>query len=136
MDSSWGNWREHRISAKGWLVGLGMTAIATVGGVMAVMNPSEAAYEAFATQEVVKLLDDHVCAEAPKAFNLKQECKSLLISRRSDIKQFIADNTHYQNFIFFSLYTTDVGVAPLTPTYRVEAIGLFRQFHVYDTSQN
>lgn len=136
MDSSWVSWREHRLSSRTVWMGLGLTTLTTLGTVLAVMNPSEAAYEVYATQKVVTLLDQNVCAEAPKAFNLKQDCKSLLTSHRSEIKQFIADNTQHQNFIFFSLYTTDVAIAPFAPTYRVETIGVFRQFHIYDTARN
>lgn len=136
MDSSWVSWREYRLSFKTVGIGLGLTTLTTFGTVLAVMNPSEAAYEAYATQKVVTLLDQNVCAEAPKVFNLKQDCKSLLTSHRSQIKQFITNNTQHQNFIFFSLYSTDVSIAPFAPTYRVETIGVLRQFHIYDTVQN
>lgn len=100
---------------------------------MVATNPSQAAYEAYATQKVMTLLDHNVCAEAPKAFNLRKDCKSLLTSRRSDIKRFIADNTYSQNFIFFSVYTTDVSVASFLPDYRVETVGAFQRFHIYET---
>jgi hypothetical protein len=136
MDSSWVNWREQRLSARTVWMSLGLTTLTTLGTVLAVMNPGEAAYEAYATQKVVTLLDQNLCAEAPKVFNLKQDCKSLLISHRSEIKQFITNNTQHQNFIFFSIYTTDVSIAPFTPTYRVETLGVLRQFHIYDTAQN
>lgn len=136
MDSTWEIWRAHRISFRNILVGIGVTAMTSLGAVMAVMNPSQAAYETYATQKVLTLLDQNICKEAPKAFELQQNCKAQLTSNRSQIKQFIANNTYQQNFIFFSIYTTDVSVSSFLPSYRVETVGAFRQFHVYDTAQN
>lgn len=135
MDSSWGNWREYQPSSKRVVVGLAVTALTTLGAVMAAMNPGQAAYEKYATQQVIKLLDQGICQEAPKAFNLQRDCQFQLATHRSKIKQFIASNTEHQNFIFFSIYTTDVSVSAFLPSYRVETVGAFRQFHLYDAAQ-
>lgn len=132
MESIWGR-QQSRFITKNILMGLGFVSVTSLGAVMAVTNPSQAAYESYATQQVMTLLDQNICTEAPKAFDLRKECKSLLTSKRSQIKQFIADNTYYQNFVFFSLYTTDVSVASFLPNYRVETVGAFQQFHIYET---
>jgi len=136
MDSSLVNWREHRISPKNVLVGISVATLTALGVVTAVMNPSQAAYESYATKQVISLLDGNICKEAPKAFDLQRECKAQLVSKRSQIREFIASNTQQQNFVFFSIYTTDVYVSSFLPSYRVETIGAFQQFHIFDTSQN
>lgn len=135
MESSWERRRSFAINIRKFGLALGLFAATSTGAAMAIMNPSEAAYEVYATQKVIKLLDQNVCAEAPQAFNLKQDCKALLVSNRSYIQEFIANNTHRQDFLFFSLYTTDISVASFLPDYRVEAVGAFRQFHIYQTAQ-
>ncbi|MDX2239170.1 MAG: DUF4359 domain-containing protein [Leptolyngbyaceae cyanobacterium bins.302] len=133
MESSWGRSQRLRISTKSALIGLGLASVTSLGTFMAVTNPSQAAYESYATQKVVNLLDRNVCAEAPKSFDLRKDCKSYLTANRSQIKEFIANNTQRQNFILFSVYTTDVSVASFLPDYRVESVGAFQQFHVYET---
>lgn len=133
MDSSWAQQRKIAINLTSLVTGLGIASVTGLGSVMAVTNPSQAAYEAYVTQEMVTFLDQNVCAEAPKAFDLRRDCKLMLKTNRSQIKQFIADGTQRHNYVFFSVYTTDLAVASFLPTYQVETIGAFRQFHVYDT---
>jgi hypothetical protein len=100
---------------------------------MVVTNPGQVAYETYATRKLVDYLDQNVCSEAPVAFGLRQECASILKNNRSQIRKFIAENTHQQNFILFSLYTTDLSVGSFLPSYRVESVGAFDQFYIYET---
>ncbi|MDX2232527.1 MAG: DUF4359 domain-containing protein [Leptolyngbyaceae cyanobacterium bins.349] len=136
MESSWGRQHGLRVGTRKFLTGLGVIAVTSMGAVMAVMNPSQATYETYATQKVVALIDQNICVEAPKSFNLRQDCRSLIANNRSQIRQFIANNTSHQNFIFFSIYTTDVSVAAFLPNYRVETVGAFQRFYIYDTVRN
>ena len=136
MESSWGQQQGFKIKPKSLLAGLGIASLSSLAAVMAVMNPTQGAYEAYATQKVVAILDRNVCTEAPKAFNLRRDCKSLLTNNRSQIKQFIANHTEHQNFIFFSVYKTDVEIATFLPSYRVETVGAFQRFHLYESVRN
>lgn len=102
---------------------------------MVVTNPSQAAYEAYATQKIVTLLDHNICAEAPTSFGLRQDCKNLLKTNRAKVREFVADNTERKDFIFFSVYTTRLSIASFLPAYRVETVGAFRQFQIYETIQ-
>ncbi len=135
MDSGWVKHHGTEISSRGILIGLGIAAVTALGTVMAVTNPSQAAYEAYATQKLVAVLDRNICAEAPTSFGLRNDCKSLLQANRSRIREFIADSTERRDFLFFSIYTTRLAVASFLPSYRVEAVGAFRQFQVYETVQ-
>ncbi|MBF2027837.1 MAG: DUF4359 domain-containing protein [Oscillatoriales cyanobacterium C42_A2020_001] len=135
MDSSWAEQHGVGITPRNMVIGLGIASITSLGIVMAVTNPSQAAYETYATQKIVTLLDRNVCAEAPTAFGLRNDCKNLLKTNRSKIREFVADSTERRDFLFFSVYTTRLSVASFLPTYRVETIGAFHQFQIYETIQ-
>ena len=135
MDSSWAKQHGIGIPSNSVLLGIGIAAITSLGAVMAATNPSQAAYEAYATQKLVTLLDRNICAEAPISFGLRNECKNMLQANRAKIQHFIAESTERRDFVFFSVYTTHLSVASFLPTYRVETVGAFRQFQIYETVQ-
>ncbi len=134
MDSSWVKQYRFSINTKS-LSFLGLGALTCLGGLMVATNPGQDAYESYATQQLVTYVDDQVCDKAPKAFGLKQECRSLLQSNRSQIKKMIADGTQQRNFVFFSVYTTELSVTSFLPKYRVLTLGMFDHFLIYDTMQ-
>lgn len=113
---------------------LGGSGLAVLGVALTVTNPNQAAYDQFAAQTMTNYLTKEVCQppqEVPEIFAnlLKQGCTSLAKSSQSEIQQFISQNTHRQNLIFFSLYTTNLLV------YRVETVGIFQNFYIYDVTQ-
>ena len=136
MESSWQQPRSLRLSWKALKIGLGVSSISGIATIMTLTNPGQAAYERYATQKVIGLLNQNVCAEAPKSFNLRRDCQDLLKTHRDQIQEFIAKNTERQDFVLFSVYTTDVAIASFLPKYRVETVGAFRQFHIYDTADS
>jgi uncharacterized protein YceK len=123
--------------------GLKVTAIvagitlAGAGAILATTNPTQSAYEKFATKQLIAYLEQNTCAKAP--FGLERRCKSLLESNQSQIQTLIAQGTQRQNFIFFSLYTTDlsaekvlpIGLGDLLPSYNFGTVGIFQNFHIY-----
>lgn len=115
-------------------------AIATVAaigfaGVMAWTNPSQEAYETFATRELTAYLDREVCPKAPTEFGLRERCRSLLETEQFRIRQLIASNTHRQNLVLFSLYRTELAVPGFFTTYRVESVGAFQNFYIYQAGR-
>lgn len=134
MDSSWEKRQGFSISARNLGV-LGLGALTCLGGVMVATNPGQAAYEDYATQQLVTYLDEQVCAKAPKAFGLNRDCQSLLQSNRSQLQKIIADGTQQRNFLFFSIYTTEFSITSFLPKYRVLTVGVFDQFLIYDATQ-
>lgn len=134
MDSSWVKQYGFSFNIKS-LGLLGLGTLTCLGGVMVATNPGQDAYENYATQQLVTYLDQQVCAKAPKAFGLNQECRSLLESNRPQVQKIIADGTQQRNFVFFSLYTTELSVTSFLPKYRVLTLGIFDQFLIYDTLQ-
>jgi uncharacterized protein YceK len=115
--------------------------LAGVGAILAATNPDQATYERFATQQLIVYLDQNACIKAP--FGLKERCQSLLESNKTQIQTLISEGTQRQNFIFFSLYTTDlsvdnllpIGAGNFIPSYHVESIGIFQKFHIYQTKR-
>ncbi len=134
MDSSWAKQYGFSINTKS-LGLLGLGALTCLGGVMVATNPGQDAYENYATQQLVTYLDQQVCTKAPKVFGLNQECQALVRSNRPQIHQIIADSTQQRNFVFFSVYTTELSVASFVPKYRVFTLGIFDQFLIYETLQ-
>jgi hypothetical protein len=113
---------------------LGGAVLTVLGVAMAVTNPEQPAYDQFASQTMADYLAKEVCRspeEVPEIFGslLRQGCISLAKSGRSEIQQFISDNTQRQNLIFLSLYTTNLLV------YQVRTIGILRNFYIYDVTQ-
>jgi hypothetical protein len=110
------------------LVGLGVA--------MAVTNPNQASYEAYATEQLSAYLKDNTCADAGEL--LKGVCNQLLNENQSEIRELVAANTERQNFGVVSLYKTDLSVGELlpsflrsaVPSYRFETVGVLNGFHV------
>ncbi|MFB2968363.1 DUF4359 domain-containing protein [Aerosakkonema sp. BLCC-F183] len=107
------------------LAGLGLSMVAS--------NPSQSDYEEYAGRQLSNYLKTNVCTEAPKGFNnfLERECKKLVDTGRPKLKRIIAENTYRHNFVFFSIYSTDLAVHPLLPGYHVETLGAFQNFYIY-----
>ncbi len=128
------SWQQRRFSvgSRGSWATVGATAFACLGAAMAATNPTPAAYSRYATQQLTHYTESNICAEAPTAFGLKEECRSLLKSNQAEIQSFIMSHTDRRNFFFFSVYTTDLAIASFLPTYQLQTIGLFQGFYVFN----
>ncbi len=134
MESGWE--RQHYFTARtAKIAAAGGIALVSLSAVMAVTNPGDDAYEGYATQALITYADQKICSKAPAVFGVRDECRSMLKSNRSQVTKLIADGTHHQNFVFFSIYTTNLSVAAFLPSYRVQTIGVFNQFFIYETTR-
>ncbi len=134
MESSW---RQPRFSLgkMSFLATFGATSFVCLGAAMAITNPTPAAYSRYATHQLTQYAQSNICAEAPTAFGLKEECRSLLKSNQAEIQSFVMSHTDRRNFFFFSVYTTDLAIASFLPTYQLQTIGLFQGFYVFGMEQ-
>jgi Domain of unknown function (DUF4359) len=94
---------------------------------LAANNPRQEYYTDFATQTVSKFLIRDLCQandQAPKLFDtmIKDGCQAFMQQGETEIRAFIAHNTERQNFILFSLYTTEFPIRPL------RVLGIFNHF--------
>ncbi|MFB2975814.1 DUF4359 domain-containing protein [Microseira sp. BLCC-F43] len=120
-------------SIKSALVGL----LAVVGGAMAIANPSQPQYEEYAIAQLTGYLKDNVCTQAPKDFGevLPSYCTSLVDVGRPQLQKMISENTDQLNFIFFSIYRTELSIGPFLPGYQFETVAVFHKFYTYQAQK-
>ena len=131
MDES--EWQSDEMKSLKIITYIGAAALAGLGVAMAMTNPSQPVYEEYAQQQLTQYLKEDVCAQLPKAFEslLQRNCANLVDSSRPRLQQIIAEGTKRQNFIFFSIYTTDLSINRLIPAYHFETVGAFHKFYIY-----
>jgi hypothetical protein len=103
------------------------TVVLGVGMVLALTNPKQEDYTAFATQTVSRFLIRDLCRandRTPKLFDtlIKDGCQVFMQQGETEIQAFVAHNTDRQDFVLFSLYTTEFPIRPL------RVLGIFNQF--------
>lgn len=101
------------------LVGLGVA--------MAVTNPSESAYNDYATAKLTEYLQENGCEKAPLG---QRQCRAALNSFQPHIEELVSENSYRQNFLFLSVYRTEFSF-PLLPSYNFETVGAFQSFYTY-----
>ncbi|MBD1922118.1 DUF4359 domain-containing protein [Microcoleus sp. FACHB-831] len=111
------------------LVGLGMA--------MATTNPSQEVYEEFAVAQLSTYLKEEGCTQLPRAFGnaIHRQCTILVDTGRPQIQQMISESTKRQNFIFFSIYQTELSVSSFLPSYQFETLGVFENFYTYQAQK-
>ncbi len=130
----------------GSLVAVGV--IAAAGVALAIANPGQEAYAAYAADRLGEQLEKSLCRNVPLFLN--SICASVLGDQDTWLEEVIEDQTTRRNFIFFSTYQTDLAseaalqrVLPANlsldidglPTYHVESVGVFNQFFTYQVKQ-
>lgn len=129
-DSPWQEPPRSAISCKS-LIWTGGMVLLGLAGIMVATNPTDTAYERFATQELSTYIEDNVCGGTPLPFGLGSQCTFLLQSNQPQIQRLIANSTHQRNFLFFSLYTTNLSLDDSLPSYHVETLGVLQNFHTF-----
>ena len=120
------------------IAGTAVVGLTLLGLSMATTNPSQAAYEKYASQRLTKYLKDNVCGKS-KSFldnlpiKLNSQCDNLLDSANPQVQEIISRTTQRQNFIIFSIYHTDLKLESLSliPGYKFESVGAFNNFYIY-----
>lgn len=108
-------------------------ALGGLGVVMALTNPGQPEYEEYAVQRLSEYVKHEVCNQAPKIFGtlLQRNCDELIDSNRPAIQKIIATSTQRKNFIFFSIYSTDLSVSSSIPSYHFETVAALENFYTY-----
>lgn len=115
----------------------GIALLAVVGGACAYANPSQPEYEDYAIASLTTYLKDNVCTQAPKDFGdvIQGYCTSLVDVGRPQLRKAIAQNTDRLNFIFFSIYRTELSISPYLPAYQFETVGFLQKFYTYQAQK-
>ena len=112
---------------------IGGVALVGLGVSMALTNPAKESYQEYAVETLSTYLKDEGCMQAPSVFGnvLRSQCKSLVDTGRPQIEQIITQSTQQYNFIFFSVYRTNLEIGPFLPAYQFDTLGVFQNFYIY-----
>ena len=97
---------------------------AVVAGVMVFSNPSTERYVNYATEQFSETGKNSFCSgEMPVA--AQQSCKFVLSQGKGVVKSLVENSTKQENFVLFSLYTTDL------PDRKMTTLGAFGNFYMF-----
>lgn len=112
---------------------LGLASLGTLAAVLLVTNPNQDRYNTFAAETLQNEVRSSFCqgkeldnwlGDLGKA--LGNICEAAIdqgsLVGEEDLENFIEDNTQRQNFLIFSLYTTEV------PALQVRSLGILNRF--------
>ena len=110
---------------------------AALGLTMAQTNPSQVEYEEYAVQRLTQYLKQDVCKKTSKFLEsfIHTKCEKLVDSANPQIKDILSATTERQNFLFFSVYRTDLKLSSWIPAYRFETVGAFNNFYTYTAEE-
>ena len=133
--SKFGDYQQNKFGQ--WIITSGMIVTGLVGLSLALTNPSPKTYEEYATARIVDYLKENVCPEVGDKLGgfLKNQCRNLVDIGRPQIKQILAQDTQRQNFLFFSIYETNLSISKGLPSYHIQTIGVFNTFIVYEAEE-
>ena len=115
------------------IVSVSAAAIAALGVAMATTNPRQENYEKYAVGKITNYLKTDFCKKTPDFLqNLIQfNCYKFVDSANPQIRDIVAATTTRQNYIVFSVYTTDLKIDNLIPGYKFETVGALDSFYTF-----
>ena len=126
-----------------WQIGLlSIVAGCGLGGVMALTNPSRAAYENYAVDRIGELAKDKCVALASQNENrapnglgvfIQGPCRAAIEAYKPELRTILAAATSRQNCGLFSIYRSNIMVPIVNLQIQVESIGIFDRFFIYKT---
>ncbi len=110
---------------------LGTVLTASVAG-MILTNPGSTAYQEYAVEKLNLELKERGCSQVGA---LKGACHALVAELRPQMGGIISQGTERKNFLFFSIYSTDLSLHPSLPSYHFETVGVFYNFYTYKAEE-
>jgi Domain of unknown function (DUF4359) len=116
---------------------LGAAGLAVLGVIMAKTNPNQVEYQDYAVQRLTLYLKTDVCQKTQGLLEslIHFNCEKTVDSVNPQIRDVIAATTQRQDYLFFSIYQTDLKVSSLIPSYKFETVGAFNNFYTYSAQQ-
>ena len=117
---------------------IGTLGVIGVGLLLIFTNPNNHRYRNYLSKEISTNLQEDFCAEAPSAFGhlLQRRCDKLVENQKTQLNNIIDYSTQRNNYLFFSVYKTEVTVINGLPRYQAQSIGLFNHFWTYQQGIN
>ncbi|MEO0687055.1 MAG: DUF4359 domain-containing protein [Cyanobacteria bacterium J06649_11] len=111
----------------------GAAALIALGVAMAGTKPSQAEYEEYATQKLSQYLKEQGCSKTPNLLDnlIKFNCKNLIDSAAPQIRQIVNASTQKRDYIIFRVYTTNLQINSVIPSYKFETVGALDNFFTY-----
>ncbi|MBD2677600.1 MULTISPECIES: DUF4359 domain-containing protein [Nostoc] len=111
--------------------------LAALGVTMAKTNPGQVAYEEYAVQRLASYLKTDVCKKTTNFIEnlIRFNCEKLVDQANPQMQEIINRTTERQNYIFFSIYRTDLQLSSWVPSYKFETVGAFDQFYTFTAEQ-
>lgn len=109
---------------------IGLAALGIVSLVMLFTNPRKDSYIEYASWKFTADVENAICKkpELPKFLhNVSEICKALVGSRRKTIGGFLDNYSMQDNYIFLSIYTTEIVGK------RYKTIGILSNFWTFET---
>lgn len=94
-------------------------------------NPKTSGYQEYAVQRLTIYAKEKGCSELSQQFGGNTTdlmCRSLIDASRPALKQLIGEKTVQKNYLLFSIYQTDLSIAPGLPSYHFETVGILQRF--------
>ena len=115
----------------------GVIGLLALGVAMAMTNPSQAEYEEYATQRLTEYLKVDVCQKTSNFLEnlIKSQCDNLVDQTIPQMRDILARSTQKQDFVIFSVYSTDLKISSWIPLYKFETVGAFNNFYTYTAKQ-
>ncbi|TAE58883.1 MAG: DUF4359 domain-containing protein [Nostocales cyanobacterium] len=115
------------------IASVGIAGFTVLGLAMANTNPKQAKYEEYAVGKLTTYLKTDFCQKTPNFLqNLIQfNCNELIDSVNPQIRDIITSTTKRQDYLIFSVYTTNLKIDNLIPGYTFETVGAFDNFYTY-----
>ncbi len=114
---------------------IGSLAVIGMGTIMTLSNPQRSAYETYAARQVSLYVQNNACDKAPNTFGnfIEEQCSNLAKFSQPYFKPLVNLSTRRHNYIFFSIYETQLPLNSYLPTYSTKTIGFLNLFWTYET---
>lgn len=122
----------------GMVTGVGVMGLAAIAYLT---NPQLLEYEAYAGEQIAQYLKENVCqnprSDLPLGLGnlrgnvLENFCKTLVDASQAQLGELIGSKTSQENYVFFSIYQTEIALPEPFPHYSFETIGIFSRFYTY-----
>jgi hypothetical protein len=108
-----------------------------IGAIALITNPGEAGYRTYADDKIKTELKEQICTQVAEDLGvwLEGQCHILISTASPYLADTISQQTQRQNFYLFSIYQADLSLPAPLPKYHVATIGIFGNYHTYQTKK-
>ncbi|MGB2927208.1 MAG: DUF4359 domain-containing protein [Limnothrix sp.] len=124
----------------------GAIVVVGLGAIAVIANPQEAHYQDYAGRQISFYLKENVCQNSNdnlpidlgnfSSSALESYCKTLVDASEYQLGELIGQKTSHENYVFFSVYQTDIELPEPFPHYSFETLGILNNFYTFRAEKN